>query len=66
MTEAMQSGLRRAGSKVASARWLATVAACVIWGILTWRDRIGQEFNASMIALILNWYFQSKKDSATE
>jgi hypothetical protein len=66
MTDAMRAGLRSAGGKASSARWLATVCACLIWGILTWRDRISQEFNASMIALILNWYFQSKKDAPTE
>jgi hypothetical protein len=60
MTERTREALRHMTFKASSARWIATVAACGIWAVLTWRDRISQEFNASMIALVLSWYFKDK------
>lgn len=52
--------------KAMSGRFIATVTACALWFILAYRDRISQEFNATMLVRIFNWYFKRKKDEEDE
>ncbi|MCP4638860.1 MAG: hypothetical protein GY851_00430 [bacterium] len=48
--------------KVASVRVFATVCAVLLWMYLATQKQLPGEFNASMIAMVLTWYFKRTED----
>ena len=66
MTDAGRATLRRMGDKAASGRFITTISACVIWAVLAFRGYLGSEFNATMIAVVINSYFQRKRAEDSE
>ena len=47
--------------KLWSARFICTVGALIIWAYQSCAGAISPEFNCTMIALIINWYFKKEE-----
>jgi hypothetical protein len=43
--------------KLLSARYLCTVVACIVWGVLTWKNVIPMEAQVLLINTIVLSYF---------
>jgi hypothetical protein len=52
--------------KLSSGRWIATIAACIIWAMLAYRDRLSPEFHGGTITLVIASYFQRKRAEDSE
>lgn len=56
--------VKRVAVKLTSGRWIATMTACAVWVILC--KTIPPEVNAALLTLVLNSYFNRKRDPDPE